>query len=223
MVSTLIVFPGSGDPNNERYSPTYKLISREAAKRGYENVVIPIWMGQFSHSDKKKFLNLPQSVKTVQETLKKYEDLGEKYDVICRSYGCSVFMEAVRPLKLLWLGKAVLWGPSPLYNFYRLFYLHEKETQEESLKKGVRVDSEVFKTMFPFELHIEQFNRGHYASDIKLRIATGTLDKHCIPAFIQFLKNGFGSEKIDYQIVEGVAHGVQEYHQDYLNVLFGDF
>lgn len=220
----LLILPGAGDSHHPSYTDAYDLLLTEARKRKYDDVQIQAWVGQASHEEQ-GYLNFADAVNDLTNTLNRYEQEKKEYDVICRSYGCSVFMESIKLLNLTGLQRAVLWGPSGLYNYYRLFVLHEKQTTASALKKGVKMDRRVFNTVYPFELHIKEFNEKYSdsASPFRLKIATGEFDEQCSPSFVNFLENGFGKSKITYQTVPGVTHVVREYNKEYLNALFDEF
>ena len=185
MNKNLIIFPGGGDPENTKYNKVYSLIENEAKKRNYNEIFIAKWPGHKSFNDNaKEVIKMDTSLENAILYLNEFEKKGKKYDVICRSYGCSVLMAALNNTSLNNLDRIVLWGPPAHHVFYEMYVINLEETKKEAYLKGANVNFDSFLSSIPIEYLIKEYNKKNL-----LIIAYGTEDKFCTPDFVKFLKS----------------------------------
>jgi hypothetical protein len=216
MSKSLLIIPGTGDPNHPKYIKVYELLKTHALNQGYIRVIIPTLFGHESH-EYKEHIHLTKNAELVSNEITILESLQQPYDVICRSYGCSVFFEFYRLSSLAFsnLNRVIMWGPSPYYIYYKFGLKQIENFAEKGKLKGSILNEQLFKTMYPFELHVKEFN-----NDIDLTIATGTLDHYCSEAYLNYLKNDNPDKKISFQILDNLPHAVEQENKPYLDLLF---
>lgn len=217
MLKALFVLPGGGDPNFELYKKVYYIISHFSPRNEYENVEILSYPGHLSFSESNNDLEVQSSVESVINYFLDKENKKESYDVICRSYGCSVFMNILLDCNLQYVDKITFWGPSPYLNYYKVIMKDEEVGTEIGLEKGVRLSSKTFNSIAPIEIQLMK-----YKGTQTIRIGTGELDKHCKPIFLDFLNEYLDKDKrFVYQVIPGVGHEVDYPNEEYLKYLFG--
>lgn len=217
MKRTLYILSGAGDPENDLYRKAYDLIRSHAIKLGYGDIVTQGWPGQKSFPGE-GVLNQAHSVDLAVELLKAAEDNGVKYDVICRSYGNTVFLDACRHIRLNGIGFASLWGISAYSEIYRLFVDQLEATILYSKDKGVSVDQTFFPTVVPARILLERFDQ-----PFQLNVLWGSLEKYCPRSYMQYLRESNGLPNIRFQIIEGLEHEVVHDSGVYLSALFNQF
>lgn len=217
-VKKLFVFPGAGNPTNGQYFKVYETIRAAAEEKGYEDIQILTYPGHISSQNDNEELYLESSVEASVNTLELAEKTDIKYDVICRSYGCMVFMKIMLTRELKLVHKIVLWGPSPYCNAYKAIMRDEDAAKKIGISKGVRLSSKIFSSADPFEIQLMQ-----HTGNKKIYIGTGELDNHCKPVFLHFLDAYLDYDKrFSYSVIRGVEHEIDYPNEDYLNFLFPD-
>jgi hypothetical protein len=217
MKKSLLIITGTGDANHPNYKMVYDIIKDNALKRSFDDVIIPTLFGQESHSSVEP-LRLDKNSKLILAEIERLESTGKHYDVICRSYGCSVFFEMERRYKpvLEFLNRVIMWGPSPFYVYYKFGFKQIESYSEKGKLKGTILDEDLFKTMYPFELHVKEFE-----NNFDLTIATGTLDHYCSEAFLNYLANDNKDKEITFLTLEELPHAVKVEDSAYLELLLG--
>lgn len=208
----LLIFSGLGDPFSA-YKEVYDLILEMSKSENYEEVSIINWPGHFSF-DQTSEMNLVNAVSHAKKILKNIESENISYDVIGRSFGCSIFMKACDGIELRHLQKAVLWGPAPYYIMHKLFLLDINQTIQISYSKNVRISDNFFAEIIPFERLIADFKNKN-----PIRIAAGEFDKYCKPFHLKYYKSI--QSLFDYRIVSEIGHEVSDYNINYFNTIFG--
>lgn len=211
----LVILSGAGDPENEKYKKVYDLIIHYAKTLCYSEIIIHGWKGQDSYSEK-GFLNMTDATVSAISFFEKLEKDNVRYDVICRSFGTGVFLNLCQTVELKNIGFSSLWG-LPMYTaFYELFKENMETTIISSRKKGVNVENSFFHSVIPFELLLSRFKQS-----FRLNIVNGTEDIYSTPDFYNFLVRSIKCKNISFSLIEGLPHEVTEYHQEYLEKLFG--
>jgi len=206
----LIIFAGGGDPYLA-YKDVYDLLLEVANSRRYISVKIINWPGHFSF-DTTSEMSLMNALPHAINILEDFEKGKVAYDLIGRSFGCSVFMKASEHLTLNYIRNVVLWGPPPYYILYKLFHLELDQNIENGYKKNVRISRNFLTETVPFETLLV-----NYQSPFAFRIATGKFDEYCKPFHLSYYRSI--NPNIDYRIVP-TGHEVVEFNQKYINTLF---
>jgi len=216
MNKTLYVLSGAGDPENELYAQVYNLIGKGAKERGYDRVVIQGWPGQRSYAHGGA-LNQTDAAAIAVALLSKADATGEPYDVICRSFGTTVFLEACRHVRLRNIGFASLWGICAYTEVYRLFVEQLDATMEYSLRKDVVLNETLFPSAIPPRILLEDFDQS-----FQLNLLWGSLDKYCSKGYIEFLKEANQIPNLRFQVLQGIEHEVMVDKAGYLHALFNE-
>lgn len=207
----LIIFSGGGDPFLS-YKKVYDLIKEMSKKCSYSECSVVNWPGHFSFDDTST-MTLKNALPIAQDILKKLEEGNQPYDIIARSFGCSVFLKTYEDIELKKLGKVVLWGPPPFYILYELFKNKLEKQMDIGLTKNVRISPDFISETYPFEYLVSNFS-----GSIPLRIATGQNDQYCLDFHLSFYNKI--NKYIDTVLVKNIGHEVSDYNDDYFNALF---
>ncbi len=211
----LLILPGLGDPEANKYKAVYNLIITEAKNHNFNHIEIIKWPGQNSSKQKDIKVTLPRCVEEFYVFLKALENKKQLYSIIARSFGCIVFLSTLKVIKLKYLKKAVLWGPTSYVNHYKLFKQDYENTIKKSIGNNVNIDISFFDTIVPVEVALENFK-----NEFELKIACGEKDDLSDPVFLEYLKNMNPEKKIKIKTVPNVGHEVSEYNQEYISALF---
>lgn len=215
---SLVIFPGAGDPNSEQYTKVYDSIVLESKNRGYSDTLILGWPGHLSYNKKNRTnqsLNFNTSVDEGIERLREYELRDVPYDIICRSYGCGVFLKAceiVRPNNIKF---ASLWGPPPYFKLFDIFVRELNSTTKKSTDKGVIIDDTLFKSLIPTEILVESF-----VGNFDLRIGFGAEDE-IVPKSTAKMYQEL-NPSVRCKLVPGAKHSVVMPSEVYYDLLFGE-
>lgn len=210
----LLILSGLGDPKNSKYITVYDNIISYANQLDYEEIFVQGWRGHDSFEDK-GFINFEDSTSSCIALLAKVEETGFKYDVICRSYGTGVFLNACQKIQLKKIGFATLWGIPRYTAFYELFKEQIIDNIKSSKAKGVNLDRAFFESIIPYEILLSRFNQ-----DFKINIVNGSLDNYSPIPFHNYIKECLSNTNLNYSVINGLRHEVVEYHQEYLMKLF---
>jgi len=214
MNRTLYILSGAGDPANDLYREVYNLIGSHAKALGYTEVITQGWPGQGSFPDS-AVLNQRDSVDLAIELLALAERKEEKYDVICRSFGTMVFLDACRRVRLKGVGFVSLWGIPAYDELHRLFVDELDETIRTSKDKGVSVDHTLFPSLLPAPTLLKRFDQA-----FPLNVLWGSKDKYCSRTYFQYLREANNAPNIQFRILEGLVHEVVRDEAGYLEALF---
>ncbi len=210
----LVILTGMGDPKNSKYQKVYELITTEAKRLNYDEIIILGWKGQNSFTETGVF-NFKEATQTAIEFFQKIEESDINYDVICRSYGTGVFLAVCQTINLNKIGFASLWGIPNYSDCFELFEEKIDETIKDVISKGVKIDHTFFKNFFPFDLLLKRFKQ-----KFKMNIVSGSEDKYCSSDYANYLKSLNNLSNLNYQVITGLPHEVTDYHKVYLEKLF---
>ena len=131
----LMVIPGTGDPFTQ-YRQAYDLLVKEAYLRNTE-IKILNFPGHFS-IDSKSFMKIDKCVEILRDIFAKIDKNGEKWIVLCRSFGCQVFAKAMllTNIFLMHIHKVIFWGALPYYNLYKLLVKNFIKIKKDCLSKA---------------------------------------------------------------------------------------
>lgn len=213
----LIIFPGGSDPNHKSYKDVYGLIRHEAKKRNFSNVLIPTYPGHKSHNEDGE-ITVSGAVIIIRSTIEKAESEKEDYIVVARSFGCFPLLDVLKKMKTNYLKKAILWGASSFYEYYKQAVIDFDENYKYALAVGTKVSKDIFKEIYPIELSINELNHINYP----LMITSGSEDTYHSIQFHNFLKSIKSSPNVSFpNLISGVDHSVHQYDEDYINLLLG--
>ena len=204
----LMIFPGGGNPDDRnKYAKVYRLLA-ESARRdfGYSTVDDSVrWPGHIRPGQRSgPGLALDSSVSVARAKLAELEKAGERYDILARSFGAHVALQATNDLSLKRLRRLVLWGSPPLWYMWRLFVPELKSTGREARSKGLKVDSTLYPSVVPVEWLIQHTRH-------RVILATGGLDKVSSTGFHRYLIQlaRAGKARVTFRKpVGGVGHEV---------------
>ncbi|MEX1014969.1 MAG: hypothetical protein WDZ80_07480 [Candidatus Paceibacterota bacterium] len=218
----LLIIPGGSDPylrNNEQSSegeltPAYDLVKKEALNRGYSEVILPSYPGH--HSSGGGELTVNSSFEAISTHIEKIEKLEEPYVVFCRSYGCQVFMFAIKNMALKNVKKATLWGPIPYYIYFQHLLVDFTQIKSIDSEKGQSFSESLFKSIYPIEISINEIN-----INFPIQITSGSEDKHYQKEFHGFLSSINKNQNIQFPSpIPHLKHTVTEPSERYFNLIF---
>lgn len=179
----LVIFPGSGSPDNHKYASVYRLLNFAAPAYGYSEVVSSLrWPGHNLND----VLTLNSAVEVAQGKIQELEFDSESYDLLARSFGCYVALKIALEVKPRKLRKVILWGPPPYWLIWEMFCRDleggEKKggNKQKAAEKGVAVDRALFHSIEPIESLLPQVT-------YETVVATGEQDPYVSPAFLSYL------------------------------------
>jgi pimeloyl-ACP methyl ester carboxylesterase len=215
MSKACVILPGAGDPASLGYIPVYDLLTKEAKKRGFEEVIVIKYPGQMSSRTPGE-LSLAAAVSVVRETCFRIQG---QMTLLGRSFGCFVALETARAIKER-VEKVILWGPPPFWHVWEMLARNLDATNTTGLKKGVRFSGDVFAAMKPIESLLKD-------TRVATQVVAGTRDKAATPDFVAYLQaivqaNAFVKFA---PLVEGAEHEVETWDDPrivaaYANAIF---
>ncbi len=226
----LLVFSGAGSPHDKRYKNVYDLISTEAKKRfGYSQVDMLGWPGQVGFNGRpgrdclehEKRLTLDGALEVATQKVAAWEQAGDDYHILCRSFGTWVGLKLAVDIRPKYLKKMILWGVPPYWVAWKYGVRDLDAFKQTSAEKGVYIDQTFFASLQPAEALFELVK-------VPTIIASGEEDIYCPPAFLAYLKEMFSSnrclsfrdcvKKAPHEVVRGEVE--ETVVSEYLEVLF---
>lgn len=197
----LILIPGAGDPNSAEYFEEFQCITNKAVLNGYRSVKTMCFPGHRSFQEDITFHNVQDSIDILLPFLKTYEDAKIEYDIFARSYGCSILLQLLIKVDLIYLNRVTLWAPPPFLYIYKLT-VQEQSWKERAKTKGAFFNDETFHSSTPISLLLIK-----YKGKQKLRLGFGGLDEHSDITFYHFLKKYLGNqENLDFSLLPNQKH-----------------
>lgn len=219
----LVIFPGGGNPDSALHAQVYALITLRASAFGYSTVDTSVrWPGHCSAGQTEQVLTFDGALSVAQTVLEKYEQSGEEYDILARSFGTYVALKSTMSKEFQTIRRIVLWGPPPFWNMWQIFVRDLVNTKDAALAKGLNIDARFFPSLEPIESLLLETER-------RVIVATGSEDKFATPPFHEYLTQ-MATRKRDNitfrPVVQGAPHEVteklpSEVVQDYLNSILG--
>lgn len=203
----LLIFPAGGSPDNERYTEVYELLAHVGAEYGSESVDYSIrWPGQVTSEGKRTgMLAFDSAVTIAHRRLQDYEKDGSNYVVLGRSFGAHVALSCATASGLERLKKVVLWGPSPHWLLWEMFFRDLAENSRISKSKGCYVSKNVYHSLVPIESMLPSLK-------YPAVIATGSHDIYSPPSFLEYLNTLVPKEHRDtivFRTVKDAPHEVK--------------
>lgn len=211
-----LIVPGAADPKHF-YTDVYDLVCQEASKRNYSTCQLISYQGHYSF-DNESYLSIHKVAQGLIELLDEYEQVGEDYIILSRSFGCMPLIECLKIYsnKLAHLKKVVFWGASPFYLWYK--YLKIAFDEEQFKEKNVRVDSSLFNEVYPFELSLIEVPKN---INYEIHVTSGALDDDYPESFHITLKELNKNFKINFRDrIPNIGHAVKEPNEEYFNLIF---
>jgi len=214
----LIIVPGAADPEFA-YKDVYDLLSNEASARGFSKVKVLNYKGHYSY-DVDSYVDIYGNKSLFIDIFNKIEKEKEEYIVLCRSFGCMIFIELLKDSNLSFdfLKKVIFWGPSPYYLWYE--YLFRQFNEDIFKEKKVRVSQSLFNELIPFELSIQDINDKIQS---KIYITSGQEDSDYPKSFHKTLKEIKDNNKLKIKLpkrIKGLKHAVTEPNNEYFDLIF---
>lgn len=217
----LLVFVGAGNPTHSLYNRVYSLLENKAPRYGYTAVDWSIrWPGQGPDPSRSgDNLNLTDAIAVGAKRMQHYENLGDDYHILARSFGALVAAGCAVSFQPAKLKKLILWGPPVYWLMWQKFVRDFEGSRIYNLTKGVCLDEHYFSSLIPFESML---------NDLKCPtiIATGSRDSYCSAEYLQYLQSLVKTNKnLIFRIVDDAPHEVtedlpQSIISDYLTTLF---
>lgn len=199
----LVIFPGLSSPNCDQYVPVYELLTDGARQRlPHASVELLTWPGQLdSTRGMEGEFSIPTAVEYARAYLKKRSDC--EYLLLARSSGCNVaaslLLGAESPANV---GRVAFWGPPPYWLYYEMFVVNREQNLKKAEKTGVRISDDLVLSTPPFEALLQKIPQ-------EVLLATGTLDEHCPPSYLNYLRKTLPeSEKLFFAVVDHCPHAV---------------
>lgn len=217
----LVVIPGTGCPDNEKYASVYRFLEHAASDYGYNSADITLrWPGHNHHG----ILTLDEAQEVAWEKIEELEAGTEEYDFLARSFGCYVALKIAKEKQPNRLRKIILWGPPPYWLMWEMFCRDIEENSRIARGKGTSVDDTLFSTLVPLESMLAEIR-------YETIVATGNQDPYVPPAHLHYLES-IVQKRSDHPqcirfkgAVPGAVHEVTEDASDlvkqaYLKALF---
>lgn len=203
----LVIFSGGGNPRvDPKYTQVYSLLRQLGEEQGYRHVYDNIsWPGQCDEASygQSPSVSLASSVDVAVSFIRRH--IERPYDILARCYGCFVALkiaglvasELPKPHRL------ILWGPPPYWLEWRMFVKELDASRASARQKGLKVDEQSFASLEPIESMLMDVA-------IPTRVAFGSEDPYCTPAFMEYLKAITRSNPhVEYSaLVQGARHEV---------------
>lgn len=217
----LLIFPGGASPCAT--SDAYNLLEREALKHGFTDVSTLLFPGQADRNGHiSGDLTLDSSLEYAKTVVEDFESKSIEYSIIGRSYGTIVSAKLVHDMNLKHLNKFILWGIPPYWMNWKLCYDEYDSYSNQLEQKGCRFTKQFFNSTVPVEPLLAALSS--FEKPDKIIIANGSLDEVSPPAFNEYLRSIVGfSSKIEFRIINGVAHSVTEANRNWQNYIGGLF
>lgn len=217
----LLVFPGSASPCNSLYREVYQLLRSGAEKYGYQKVDTSLrWPGHVdSDGNANGKLTLAGAVEVAACKVQEFEQTGQPYHILARSFGNYVAMKTILNAHPKMLRKLILWAPPPYWVLWRMFVRDKSETEKIAREKWLVFDDSFFPSVIPLETMVPQLG-------VPCVAATGTEDKYCSHEHLGYLRS-FATES-SFMVRDVVAGAIHEVHPglgetvvaSYLDALF---
>lgn len=200
----LLVFPGSASPCNPLYCEVYRLLRTGAKKHGYHTVDTSLrWPGHFDSAGRSTGkLTLGGAVEVATKKVQRFEQAGEPYHILARSFGNYVALKTVLNIRPKLLQRLVLWAPPPYWVLWKMFVRDRRETKKIAREKWLAFDRRFFPSVIPLETMVSEL-------EIPCVAATGTKDKYCAHEYLIYLKNFAAA---DFEVRDVVVGAIHEVH-----------
>lgn len=180
----LLIFPGAGNPATPLYNQVYGVIRREAKQYGYDSVISDVrWPGHTSDAEYQSApsLTLPGAIAIATAKIASMPE--GPFAVLGRSFGCFVALRIVQDLSISTRRptRMILWGPAPYWKVWEMFKRDLDREQKVAQTKGTKINEQFYATIEPVESLI-------HTVSMPTIIASGTEDKYCRPAFLNYLR-----------------------------------
>ncbi len=217
--TTLVVFPGMGNPDNSFYRKVYFLIENEALKLGFKEVDISIrWPGHINEKrESVGTLLFDEAINCALSKIRELEDNNKNYTLLGRSFGAIVACYCALSAKLKGLKKIILWGPPPYWLLWKMFKKDLMSNSKIAIDKGLMISETFFSSAIPIETLLPLLN-------YPITIATGTEDTYSPPAFLEYLRSLTGNKtNVYFKLVTGAIHEMtydSPAWEEYVEILF---
>lgn len=218
----LLIIPGGSDPyllkykqvSKDELAPAYKLVRKEALNRGYSEVILPNYPGHYSSGGGE--LTVDSSFEAISTHLEETELLAEPYVVFCRSYGCQVFLYALKRMALKNIKKATLWGPILYHIYFQDLVENFAKTVSKAPENCQSFSENLFNSIYPIELSINEID-----NNFPIQITSGSKDPDYQKEFHLFLHSINQNPNIQFSpLIQDVGHTVTEPNEKYFNLIF---
>lgn len=214
----LIIFPGAGDPKDECYDIVYNVIKNEALKRNFSEVLIAKYPGHYSFNTNSK-LSISSTIKIMLKQINSIEETNEDYIVMCRSFGCTAFLDTLKILngKTKFLRKVILWGATSFHTMYILGFRDIEKTIKKGKSKGVKITKDFFKEFYPIENSINEIGDVNFP----IYFCSGENDSFYPIEFHKYLRSICKNPNIHFpNLIKNEEHEITNHNNEYFNLIF---
>jgi hypothetical protein len=214
----LIVFPGLSSPYYHEYVPSYDLLRSECATRDIEIRILQYPGQEGSDGTFCGKLGPESSIDFALQEIARIEKESVPYRSLGISYGCSISMAtALRAKSTAHWQKAIIWGPSPLWDVWRYF---GQDEYTGKFGKGTHLcpHLDYYSQSIPPEYLIQH-------TPIDLTVGVGENDRHVGKNFLDYLKSlpNESNRPRNFEFISGCQHNVVPEDQgvkEYINLIF---
>lgn len=214
----LLIFPGAGDPDYENYRFVYDLLKGEALKLDFSEVIVVKYPGHNSYKIKSE-LKISSTIKVMIKHIQSFEKSNEEFIIICRSYGCSPFMDVIKILngKIPFLKKAILWGATSFHLWHKLSFVDIEKSIKKGKKKGVNIAKDFFKELYSIENSINEVDNINFP----VYFCSGDKDSYYPIQFHNYLKSICKNPNIHFPaLIKDEGHEITNPNPEYLKLIF---
>lgn len=199
----LQILPGGGNLLHPPYRDVYQLLEELAQRNGYDSSATCAWPAHSAYGSEPEVpLTFPDARDVAHSAIEDLERRGEPYDLLTRSFGCTVAAVVLNDLKPRGLRRLILWGPVSFADYWRLFVRDLSVQKRKAAARSVVIDERFFPSHVPLETFVPTIR-------VPTDLVRGTLDELCPEAFLTYLTTLFDpSCVVRVRSADGARHEV---------------